>query len=70
LFSPLIDADGGIMDQLATHSTGHLGFEKAHSTSFNRPLRHYHLIFLYGVCFILVHLNAAGMNKNNMVKNK
>jgi hypothetical protein len=27
LFPPLVDADWGIMDQLATHSTGHLGFE-------------------------------------------
>jgi hypothetical protein len=59
------------MGQLATHSTGHLGFEQAHSTDFNRqaptPLA---LTFLYGVCFVLVHLNAVGMDKNNMVKNK
>jgi hypothetical protein len=27
LFCPLIDANWGIVDQLATHSTGHLGFE-------------------------------------------
>jgi hypothetical protein len=53
------------VDQLATHSTGHLGFEQARSAYFNRPLRlrHWHLTFLYGVCFILVHLNAVGMNK-------
>jgi hypothetical protein len=51
------------MDQLATHSTGHLGFEKAHSASFNRPPRHCHLMFLHGVCFVLVHLNAVGMNE-------
>ena len=36
LFCPLVDADGGIMDQLAVHSTGHLGFEQAHSADFNQ----------------------------------
>jgi hypothetical protein len=27
LFCPLVDADWGIMGQLVTHSSGHLGFE-------------------------------------------
>jgi hypothetical protein len=31
LFCPLVDADWGIRDQLATHSTSHLGFEQAHN---------------------------------------